>query len=141
LIKNANPHKAQNNESKGEINMPSSYKRSVRVSELIQQTVSSIVREMKDLNAGLVTVMGASLTDDLLSCKIYYSVLGSEEDKKKIAGILKKSTKQVRHKLALRLNLRRTPTISFVYDDSNERATKVFDVLQKIEEEKDKCIF
>ncbi|OEG70951.1 hypothetical protein ATZ36_03685 [Candidatus Endomicrobiellum trichonymphae] len=133
--------KVQNNESKGEGNMPLSYKRSVRVSELIQQTVSSIVREMKDLDARLVTVMGASLTDDLLSCKIYYSVLGSEEDKKKIAGVLKKSTKQVRHKLALRLDLRRTPTISFVYDDTNERATKVFDILQKIEEEKGKSIF
>ncbi|OEG70952.1 hypothetical protein ATZ36_03670 [Candidatus Endomicrobiellum trichonymphae] len=121
--------------------MPLSYKRSVRVSELIQQTVSSIVREMKELDAGLVTVMGASLTDDLLSCRIYYSVLGSEGDKKKVVRVLKKNTKQVRHKLALHLNLRRTPTISFVYDDTNERATKVFDILQKIEEEKDKCIF
>jgi ribosome-binding factor A len=97
---------------------------------------------MKDLDAGLVTVMGASLTDDLLSCRIYYSVLGSEEDKKKVARVLKKNTKQVRHKLALHLSLRRTPTISFVYDDTNEKATKVFDILQKIEEEeKDKLIF
>jgi ribosome-binding factor A len=133
-------HKAQNNEFKEEVNMPLSYKRSVRVGELIQQNVSSIVGEMKDLDVGLVTVMGVSLTDDLLNCKIYYSVLGSEEDKKKIAGVLNKSTKQVRHKLALRLDLRRIPTISFVYDDTNERATKVFDILQKIEEEKDKPI-
>jgi ribosome-binding factor A len=96
---------------------------------------------MKDLDTRLVTIMGASLTDDLLSCKIYYSVLGSEEEKKKVGSVLKKSTKQVRHKLALQLNLRRTPTISFVYDDTNERATKVFDVLQKIEEEKDKRVF
>ncbi len=121
--------------------MPLSYKRSVRLSELIQQTVSSIIREMKDLDTGFVTVMGVSLMDDLLNCKIYYSVLGSEEDKNKVARVLKKNTKQVRHKLALHLNLRRTPTISFVYDDTNERATKVFSVLQKIEEEKDKRIF
>jgi ribosome-binding factor A len=95
---------------------------------------------MKDLDAGFVTVIGANLTDDLLNCKIYYSVLGSEEDKKKIAGVLKKGAKQVRYKLALRLDLRRTPTISFVYDDTNERAAKVFDILQKIEE-KEKPIF
>jgi ribosome-binding factor A len=134
-------HKVQNNEFKEEVNMPLSYKRSVRVSELIQQNVSLIVKKMKDLDVGLVTIMSVSLTDDLLNCKIYYSVLGSEEDKKKIAGVLKKSTKQVRHKLALRLDLRRTPTISFVYDNTNERATKVFDILQKIEEEKDRPIF
>jgi ribosome-binding factor A len=132
--------KAQN-KGGGGTDMPLSYKRSVRVSELIQQTVSSIMREMKDLDAGLVTVMDASLTDDLLSCEIHYSVLGSEEDKKKIADVLNRSTKQVRYKLALRLDLRRTPAISFVYDDTNERAAKVFDILQKIEEEKDKPIF
>jgi ribosome-binding factor A len=133
--------KFKNDEFKGEVNMPLSYKRSVRVSELIQQNVSLIIREMEDLDAGFITVMGVSLTDDLLSCKIYYSVLGSEKDKKKISDVLKKSAKQVRHKLALRLDLRRTPTISFVYDDTNERATRVFDILQKIGEEEDKPIF
>ncbi|MDR3256815.1 MAG: 30S ribosome-binding factor RbfA [Endomicrobium sp.] len=117
--------------------MPLSYKRSVRVGELIQKTVSEIVREIKDLNVGLVTVMSVKLTDDLLSCRIYYSVFGSQEDKKKADEILKKNTKEVRHQLALRLNLRRTPTISFIYDNTNENATKVFDVLKKIEEEKE----
>ncbi|MCA6079280.1 30S ribosome-binding factor RbfA [Candidatus Endomicrobiellum agilis] len=116
--------------------MPLSYKRYVRVGELIHRTVSSIVMKMKGLDEGVVTVMSVNLTDDLLSCKIYYSVLGSEEDKKKADIVLKKNTKEVRHQLALHLNLRRTPTISFIYDDTNEKATKVFDILKKIEEEK-----
>lgn len=121
--------------------MSLSYKRSVRVGELIQQTVSSIVREMKDLDEGVVTVMDVNLTAYLLSCKIYYSVLGSEENKKKADIVLKKNTKEVRHQLALRLNLRRTPAISFIYDNTNEKATKVFDMLEKIEEEKNNDVF
>ncbi|MCA6070652.1 MAG: 30S ribosome-binding factor RbfA [Endomicrobium sp.] len=116
--------------------MSLSYKRSVRVGELIQQTVSEVIREIKDLNSGLVTIMGVKLTDDLLSCKIHYSIFGSAEDKQKADEVLKRNTGKVRHQLALRLNLRRTPIISFVYDGTNERATKIFDILKNIEEEK-----
>jgi ribosome-binding factor A len=118
------------------IDMPLSYKRSVRVSELIQQTVAAIAREIKDLNTGLVTITGVKLTDDLLSCRIYYSVLGSQEDKKTAEEVLKKNTKEIRHQLALRLNLRHTPAILFNYDDTSENAAKIFDILKKIESEK-----
>ena len=117
--------------------MAFSYKRSVRVGELIFQTVSEILREIREFNVGLVTVMGVKLTDDLRSCRVFYSVLGTEEDKKRVKEILDANTKAVRHQLALRLNLRRTPTLAFVYDNTNEKAAKVFDILKKIEEEKE----
>lgn len=117
--------------------MPLPYKRSVRVGELIQQTVSEIVREMKDLDNSLVTIMEVKLSDDLLNCKIFYSVFGSQGDRQKIDTILKKRTGSVRHELALRLNLRRTPSIIFVYDDTIESASKVFGLLEKIKGEKE----
>jgi len=115
--------------------MVSPYKRSTRVGTLISRTVSDIIREIRELNVGLVTVMGVKLTDDLLTCRIFYSVFGSDEDKRNVDRILKDKTKDVRHALAVRLNLRRTPTIEFVYDDSTESASKVFDLLDKIKEE------
>jgi ribosome-binding factor A len=116
--------------------MPLPYKRSVRIGELIQQTMSEIVREIEDLNSILVTISRVNLTDDLLSCKIYYSVLASAKNKERTAAVLKKNTRKIRHQLALRLNLRRTPSIFFIYDDTNETASKVFDILKKIEDEK-----
>jgi ribosome-binding factor A len=116
--------------------MPNTYKRSTRVGELIFQTVSEIVRAIPDLNSLLVSIMGVKLTDDLLDCRIFYSVFGSEEDKTKATQILRKQAKEVRHQLALRLNLRRTPNILFEYDDTNENATKIYDLLKKIEDEK-----
>ncbi|MDR3275178.1 MAG: 30S ribosome-binding factor RbfA [Endomicrobium sp.] len=116
--------------------MAFSYKRSIRVGELIQQTVSKLIRNIEELNTELVTIVGTKITDDLLSCRIYYSVLGSQEDKKKVNEILRKNTKEVRHQLALHLNLRRTPEISFIYDATNENAAKIFNILKQIEEEK-----
>jgi ribosome-binding factor A len=115
--------------------MPASYKRSTRVGALIQHEVSDILRDIRDLNAGLVTVMGVKLTDDLLFCKIFYSVFGSEEDKKKVSSVLKDNLKAIRYQLAASLNLRRTPEISFVYDDTNESASRVHNILKKIEDE------
>lgn len=115
--------------------MALSYKRSTRVGALIQQEISSILMDIRDLSTGLVTVMGVKLTEDLLECKIFYSVFGSEEDKITAEQILKDNTKEVRHQLAVRLNLRRTPAIEFVYDDTNEKASKIFDILKKIEDE------
>ncbi|MDR0724074.1 MAG: 30S ribosome-binding factor RbfA [Endomicrobium sp.] len=116
--------------------MPLPYKRAVRVGELIQQTISEIVREIRDLDCGLVTIMGVKLSDDLLSCRIFYSVFGSQDDKQKADAILKKSVGLVRHELALRLNLRRTPSIIFVYDDTTESASRVLNILEKIKDEK-----
>jgi ribosome-binding factor A len=112
-----------------------SYKRSQRVAVLIQQECAQIIRELKDLNTAIVTITNARLTDDLLDCKIYYSVFGSEEDKQQSQQIINKNLKEIRHQLAARLNLRRTPTIAFHYDDANEKASEVLDILKKIEDE------
>ncbi|MDR2676768.1 MAG: 30S ribosome-binding factor RbfA [Endomicrobium sp.] len=115
--------------------MTLSYKRSVRVGELIQQVIPKLLRNIKelDLSKGLVTVVGVKVTDDLLNCKIYYSVFG--ENRYRINEILSKNKKLIRHKLALLLNLRRTPNIFFTYDNTNENATRIFNILKKIEEE------
>jgi ribosome-binding factor A len=116
-------------------------KRAIRIGELIQRSVSEVIMGIKNFDMGFVTVMGVKITDDLLSCKVYYSVFGPDEDKKKIEKIFKKNTKEVRCQLALRLNLRRTPKIFFVYDYANESAIKVFDILKKIDKEKNDLVF
>ena len=114
-----------------------SYKRADRVSELIQQNIAEILRDIKELNKGLVTVTSVRLTDDLQTCRIFYSVIGREDDKKNAETVLRDKTKQIRFQLAQNMDLRRTPTIDFKYDDSGEKAEKIFEILDKIEHEKD----
>lgn len=112
------------------------YKRVTRVGDLIQKTVSEIIREIKDLNCGLITIVGVKLSDDLLNCRIFYSVFGSQDDKQKADIVLQKSVGLVRHELALRLNLRRTPTIIFNYDDTAEDVSRVFNIFEKVKDER-----
>jgi len=117
------------------VNIMHSYRRSTRVGELIQQEISKIVREIKEPGIGLVTITGVKLTDDLQDARIFYSVLGSPEELEKAKTILNDSVKSIRHELAVRLNLRRTPVLVFAFDDTPERANRIFEILEKIEKE------
>ncbi len=112
------------------------YKRSTRVAQLIQEQVAKIFHDIRELNKGLVTVTQVKLTDDLQTCRIFYSVIGSEDDKKNAKTVLDEKLKFIRYQLAQTVDLRRTPTIDFKYDDSSEKAAKVFEILEKIENEK-----
>lgn len=111
------------------------YKRSERVSVLIQSCLADIIRDIKELNPPLLTVSKVALSDDLLNCKIYYSVLGGADSIAAAKQILQTKQKQIRHQLAVRLNLRRTPDIMFCYDNTNENADKIFGILKTLENE------
>ena len=112
------------------------YKRATRVAELIQKNIAEIIRDIKELT-GLVTVTSVRLTDDLQTCRIFYSVIGTDNDKKNAEKVLNEQLKQIRYSLAQNMELRRTPSIDFKYDDSGEKAEKIFEILDKIEHEKD----
>lgn len=112
-----------------------SYKRAVRVGELIQRELSKIVQEMKNPGVGFITLMHVTLTDDLQTARAFYSVIGTDEEIGQAAEVLKQATRDIRHQLALRLNLRRTPTLEFVFDDTPAKASHVFELLDRIKAE------
>ena len=60
----------------------------------------------------------------------------NNKDKKNTKTVLEEKQKFIRFQLAQTVDLRRTPTIDFKYDDSSEKAAKVFEILEKIENEK-----
>lgn len=111
------------------------YKRSARVGELIQHELAGILRDLKNADIGFTTITGVKLTDDLQTARVFYSVIGSADDTRRTAATLVELTKDIRHQLALRLNLRRTPTLEFVFDETPARADRVFELLEKIKAE------
>ena len=111
------------------------YKRCERVGVLIQQEVANIIRDIKGLNYPIITITKVKLTDDLQTCRIFYSVFGTEDEKKDVAEVLELNLKHIRYELAARTDLRRTPKITFEFDDTLEEASKVFDLLDKIGKE------
>ena len=108
-----------------------------RVNEAVTNEVSQIAREIKDprLAGVMLTVTGADVSPDLKFAKIFYSVIG-ENDSKETAKALKSAAPFVRSQLARRLNMRNTPEITFVFDESVERGAHMNELFHTIEQKR-----
>ena len=96
--------------------------KNIRINSEVQREMSQIIREeIKDPRVHPMTsVMAVEVTPDLKFAKIFVSVLGSEEEKEKTMEGLKKSASFARGQLARRMNLRNTPELTFIVDNSIE---------------------
>jgi ribosome-binding factor A len=96
--------------------------KNTRVNGEVQKELSSIIREeIKDPRIHPMTsVMSVEVAPDLKTCKAYISVLGSEEAKKDTIKGLNSAVGYIRRELARNLNLRNTPEIRFILDESIE---------------------
>ena len=89
----------------------------------VQRELSEIIRtEVKDpaLNNIMVSVVSVEVSPDLKYCKAYVSVLGSQEAAGAALDGLKRAVGFIRRELARRVNLRNTPQIKFILDQSIE---------------------
>lgn len=85
---------------------------------------------------GFVTITAVHVSKDLSSAKVYFSVFGSPEDKKKTQEALSVLRKEIGALLRHRLHLKRIPSFSFEYDNTPEQAARVESIFQVIEKEK-----
>lgn len=89
--------------------------------EILRETAGIIRSELKDPRIGQVcSVTKVDTTPDLKYCKVFVSVLGDEELRKSTAQGLNNATGFIRKQLAQRINLRNTPELTFIMDDSME---------------------
>jgi ribosome-binding factor A len=106
-----------------------------RVEEAIRKEVSLIIHdELKDPRIGFVTVIRVELTKDLRNAKIFYSVLGKEDDHKKTKLALDSALGYIRSLVAQRINLRFATELVFQEDHSSEYSVRIEEVLNKIKE-------
>ena len=97
--------------------------KNTRINMEVQRELSEIIRtEVKDpgLNDVMVTVVSVEVTPDLKYCKAYISVLGSDEAAREALAGLKRAVGFIRKELARRVNLRNTPELKFILDQSIE---------------------
>lgn len=104
-----------------------------RINDSVTQEVSQIIREIKDprVSDALITVTAADVSADLKYAKIFYSSITGEDSELKKG--LKSASGFVRSQLAKRLNMRITPEITFVYDESVEHGIKIAKILNGLD--------
>ncbi len=112
-------------------------KRPKRVAQLIQKEINAILqKQIKNPLLGFVTITGVKVTDDLKHAKVYFTVYGSEQERISTEKLLKKMTSFVRYHVGQRIRLRYTPEIVFQYDETIERAARIDELINKIQEER-----
>ncbi|WP_406678422.1 30S ribosome-binding factor RbfA [Moorella sp. ACPs] len=109
-----------------------------RVAEQMKKEIAQILRdELKDprLEAGLVTVTGVELSNDLHYAKVYVSIYGDEAQKSEVMEGLARATSFVRREIGRRLKLRYTPEITFKFDASIEHGDHINRLLARVKAE------
>jgi ribosome-binding factor A len=90
-----------------------------RINDEVRKALAAIVREVKDPRISpLTSVTGTEVAPDLKTCKVYVSVYGDSEAGAKTMEGLKSASRFIRGELARKVNLRHTPELTFVLDDS-----------------------
>ncbi len=99
------------------------YDRAQRVADLIQQTLATmLLQDVADDRFRFVTLTGVTVSKDFSYAKIYVSVLTEDEKNiKQTIQALNQEAKTFRKYLAKEIDLRVTPELKFVYDESTAR--------------------
>ena len=102
--------------------MPKGPARSLRVADQIQRELAEIIRtELKDPRVAMITLTGVEVTTDYAHAKVYYTLMGSAEQRAETGIGLNQAGGFLRSQLARRIKLHSIPQLHFVYDASVER--------------------
>ncbi len=97
-----------------------------RVDEAVRRVLGDVVAgELKDPRVGFVTITDVRTSVDLSHARVYVSVLGDDAQREATLDGLRNAHGYVQRRLASELRLKRTPTLTFLYDDTTDRALRI----------------
>jgi len=105
-----------------------------QVNKLLRREISDLLqRQVKDPRLGnFVAITEVSTSSDLRHAKVFVSYIGDKEEKEGILLVLAGASGFFRNEMAKRLKLRRIPEMSFHWDDSIERGTRLLELIDKV---------
>jgi len=111
-------------------------RRHQRVAEILKQEVSRIVlEELSDPRLGFMTVTRVEPSPDLRSARVFVSILGDQTQQELTMRALKRAAGFVQHGIGDRLDLKYTPVLHFVTDDSVKKSVRLAKVIREALEE------
>jgi ribosome-binding factor A len=102
-----------------------------RINEVMREVIGgAIATELQDPRIGFVTVTAVETSPDLRSARVYVSVLGDEREREATLAGLRSSHGVIQATIAREVRIKRTPTLTFHYDESIERGARVSRLLE-----------
>lgn len=118
--------------------MPREFGRNRRIADQVQREIATMVQaELDPRRFGLVTVSGADVSPDLKQARVYFTCIGGALAPAELARHLNQLAPEFRHRLASMLTTRSVPRLTFAFDESVERGSRINSLLQKLGHEDD----
>ncbi len=109
--------------------------RQERVRELLKRELGEILRRTIPVSmGGVISVNDVGLAGDMQSAKVFVSIVGTAEQQKVGAALLREKLGSIQGQLGDAVVLRYTPHLKFVLDDSIERGDRVLEILHQLEQ-------
>jgi ribosome-binding factor A len=103
-----------------------------RINEVLREVIgAAISTELSDPRIGFVTVTSVETSPDLRAAKVHVSVLGDEEAREATLSALRSSHGVIQSRIAAETRMKRTPTLTFHYDDTIERGVRISELLER----------
>ena len=104
-----------------------------RINEVLREVVgAAIAAELSDPRIGFVTVTSVETSADLRTAKVHVSVLGDESEREETLAALRSSHGVIQSRIATETRMKRTPTLSFHYDDTIEKGVRITQLLEEV---------
>ncbi|MGC8743142.1 MAG: 30S ribosome-binding factor RbfA [Verrucomicrobiia bacterium] len=105
-----------------------------RVRELIKREVGEAIQRYFPIEqAGMISVYDVEVSRDFQQAKVFVSVLGNEEKKKKSFEYLQQNKNLIQQHIAKTVVMKHTPKLQFLLDNSIERGNKVLSIIEELE--------
>jgi len=106
-----------------------------RINEVLREVVgAAISNDLSDPRIGFVTVTSIETSPDLRTAKVFVSVLGTDEEREATLEGLRSSHGVLQSRIAAETRMKRTPTLTFRYDDTIEKGVRISELLEGEEE-------
>ncbi|GMQ85942.1 MAG: ribosome-binding factor A [Acidimicrobiia bacterium] len=106
-----------------------------KVNELLREVIADAVSSLKDPGLGFLTITGVDTSPDLRTAVVFYTVLGSDEDREATAAALERATPRLHAIAGSQIRMKYTPRLTFLVDASIEEGEKIDRLLRGLSEE------
>ncbi len=109
----------------------------VRVNELVRREISEVLHTRFQSESVYITITDVEVNSNLRAARVYYSVLGGEEEAAAAQRLFKSQSREIRHLLGKRVILKYTPFLKFFKDDSIKRGVHMNGLIDELDLEEE----
>jgi len=114
------------------------HQRTERVASLLMREISQVIqRDFDSHDMGFLTLLRVEVARDIKSARVYYSVMGSEEERVKSDLAVRENAKAIKHLVNTRMNLRYAVDMRFIREEGIDHSFKIQKVLDDLKRERE----